>query len=267
MQNPYLPYKATIKSVKQETPDVKTFQLEPCNFEYMPGQFLELSILGIGEAPISITSSATRKILEISVKLMGQVTGALHELEAGDSVWIRGAYGNGFPLERFEGKEIVFVGGGIGLAPLRSLINYLIDKKNFKKIYILYGARTPDDLVFKDEFEVWNKEKNVCVHVTVDKGTDDWKGNVGVVGALLKKIDIAPDAVSVVCGPPIMIHFVVKDLKSLGFSDDRIISTMERMMKCGIGKCGHCNIGEKYVCVDGPVFTLGDMKGNREFKL
>ena len=266
MENPYLPYKAKIKSIVEETHDVKTFQIEPCNFEYMPGQFLELSILGIGECPISITSSPTRD-LEISVKLMGTVTGALHELEAGDNVWIRGAYGNGFPVDELEGKEIVFVGGGIGLAPLRSLINYMIDKKNFKKMYILYGSRTPEDLVFKDEFEVWNKEKGVEVRITVDQGDDEWKGNVGVVGTLLNEINMGSDAVAVVCGPPIMIHFVVKDLKSMGFSDDRIISTMERMMKCGIGKCGHCNIGEKYVCLDGPVFTLEDMKNNREFKL
>lgn len=267
MENPYLPYKAVIKKIKQETPDVKTFQIEPLNFKYSPGQFLELSILGTGEAPISITSSPTREILEISVKSMGNVTKTLHELEEGDSVWIRGAYGNGFPVECLEGGEIVFIGGGIGLAPLRSLINYLIDKKNFKKIYVLYGARTPSDLVFKDEILLWEKEKNVEVHVTVDRGDAEWKGNVGVVGALLKKINLGADAVSVVCGPPIMIKFVVKDLKAMNFSDDRIITSMERMMKCGIGKCGHCNIGDKYVCVDGPVFTLEEIKGNKEFKL
>lgn len=267
MENPYVPYKAVVKNVKQETSDVKTFQFEPCCFDYLPGQFLELSVLGVGEAPISITSSPTRGCLEISVKSMGRVTKSLHELEAGDFVFIRGAYGNGFPVGVLEGKEIVFIGGGIGLAPLRSLINYMIDKKNFKKIYILYGARTPDDLVFMREFAEWGKENNVELHLTVDRGGSDWKGNVGVVGALLKKINLGPEAFAVVCGPPVMIKFVVRDLKSMNFPDDRIILSMERLMKCGIGKCGHCNIGEKYVCIDGPVFTLGDIKENREFKL
>jgi len=267
MQNPYLSYKARIRGVKEETPDVKTFQLEPGKFGYMPGQFLELSILGAGEAPISITSSPTRGDLEIAVKRMGRVTGALHELEAGDHVWIRGAYGNGFPVDRLEGKEIVFVGGGIGIAPLRSLINYMIDKKNFGKMYILYGARTPSDLVFKDEFGVWNNKKDVEVHITVDRGDDEWSGNVGVVGTLLDKINTGPDIISLVCGPPIMIKFVVRDLLNMNIPDEKIIFSLERMMKCGVGKCGHCNIGGKYVCSDGPVFTLEEMKENLEFKL
>jgi len=267
MQNPYIPYKARIKSVKQETQDVRTFKIEPCNFDYMPGQFLELSIPGIGEAPISITSTPTRGELEISVKLMGSVTKALHELSEGDTVWIRGAYGRGFPVDMLDGKEIVIIGGGIGLAPLRSMINYLIDKNNFKKIYILYGARTPGDLVFKDEFEAWENKSNVEMFVTVDMGDDKWSGNVGVVGKLLGNINTNPGMIAVVCGPPIMIKFVVRDLKSMNFPDDQIIISMERMMKCGIGKCGHCNIGEKYVCIDGPVFTLEEMRDNREFDL
>lgn len=266
MQSLYVPAISEIKNVRSETHDVKTFRFQK-TFDYAPGQFIELSMLGVGECPISITSSPTQDFLEISVKLMGSVTSALHDLEKGDNVYIRGPYGNGFPVETLKNREIVFVGGGIGLAPLRSLINYLIDTKNYKKIYILYGARTPKDLVFKDELERWSKVKDVEVHTTVDCRDDDWCGCVGVVGALLNKIKPCSDAVAVTCGPPIMIRFVSRDLSNMGFTDDRIILSMERMMKCGVGKCGHCNIGEKYMCVDGPVFTLFEMKKNREFKI
>jgi len=275
MKNPYIPRIAEIKNIRQETPDVKTFQiLLPKDssgeiLEYLPGQFLEISLFGIGEAPISITSSPSRRDLEISVKRVGRLTESLHEAEIGDKIGVRGPYGNGFPINELKERDIIFIGGGIGLAPLRSLINFIFDKReNFGKIFILYGARTPQDLVFRDELQSWNEEKNTEVHVTVDREDEEWKGNVGVVPKLLEKIK--PDlknTMAIICGPPIMIRFTVKALMELGLRDEQIVFTLERMMKCGIGKCGHCNIGNKYVCIDGPVFSYAEMKDVPEFKL
>jgi sulfhydrogenase subunit gamma (sulfur reductase) len=254
---------------------VKTFQISLSGdksrdvFEYLPGQFLEISVFGVGEAPISITSPPTRKDLEISVKRAGAVTECLHKAEVGDVIGIRGPYGNGFPLDKLKGGDVLFIGGGIGLAPLRSLINFMFDNRGkFGRIFILYGAKTPEDLVFRDELGSWMKEKDTEVYVTVDKKDSKWKGDVGVVPKLLEKIN--PDlenTYAVVCGPPVMIKFTVKALIDMGFSDDQIIFTLERMMKCGIGKCGHCNIGSKYVCIDGPVFSYAEMKDVPEFRL
>ncbi|MEA3254758.1 MAG: FAD/NAD(P)-binding protein [Candidatus Altiarchaeota archaeon] len=268
--NPYMPEIVKIKDIKQETVDVKTFRISsPKGFKYLPGQFLEVSSFGVGEAPISITSTPTRKDLEISVKKVGGVTESLHEAEIGDKIGVRGPYGNGFPVNKLRGRDILFIGGGIGLAPLRSLINYSLDNRNdLGHISILYGARTPDDLVFRDELRSWGDEKDTGVYVTVDNADDKWGGNVGVVPKLLEKIE--PDlrkTTAVVCGPPVMIKFTVKALLEMGLGDEQIIFTLERMMKCGIGKCGHCNIGEKYVCIDGPVFSYVEMKDIMEWNL
>lgn len=264
VKNEYIPYPVFIEEVREETLDTKTFRVKFMDkklvsaFKYKQGQFMELSVLGKGEAPISITSSPSRKgFLEFTIRAAGTVTKAIHALKNKDKFYLRGPYGNSFPFEEIKGKNIYFIAGGIGLAPLRSLINLVFDnRKHFKQIKILYGARTPDDLCFKDEIQEWKKMPDTEIFLTVDNPNAGWKDNVGVVTELWKITKINPkNAVSIVCGPPIMIRFVIAKLKESGFKDDKIIMTLERYMKCGIGKCGHCNIGEKFVCVDGPVFT------------
>ena len=267
MKNPYMPKVAEIVEVRNETPDVKTFciGLKDFDFNYKPGQFVELSSFGFGEIPVSITSTPTRKkgFIELSIKNVGRVTNILHEAKTGDSVGIRGPFGNGFPVNTLRGKDILFIGGGIGLAPLRSFINYIIDRRNkFGSVYVLYGARTYADMVFKNEYENWRKHFEV--HLTIDKEDKNWNGNVGFVNQLLKKTTMDVKNIdktyAIICGPEIMMKFVINDLKNTGFDDNNIILSLERVMKCGIGKCGHCNIGDKYVCIDGPVFSYADIK-------
>jgi len=273
MGNIYLPYKTIIKDIKQETPDTKTFVLAfkdkkiQENFDYKPGQFVELSIYGAGEAPFGISTSPTQKgSFAITVRAVGRVTRALHKLEIGNEVGIRGPFGNGFPYSEVKGKDILFVGGGIGLPPLRSLIYYIFDNRgDYKNITILYGARTPEDLVYKDDLTQWGKRTDIKLMVTVDAASKDWEGNVGVVTTLFEQIQLdVPNTVAFVCGPPIMIKFVIRDLLKMGFLEENIISTLERYMKCGVGKCGHCAIGHKYVCIDGPVFNYRQIKNLKE---
>ncbi|MCL4515373.1 MAG: FAD/NAD(P)-binding protein [Firmicutes bacterium] len=268
-KSPLIPEVATIEKITQETPDVKTFRVvfdDPSvmdGFTYRSGQCAMVSLPGVGEAMISITASPTRKgFLEFSVKKAGMLTGALHEAEEGQKIGVRGPYGNSFPIESMYGKDLVFIGGGIGLAPLRSLINNVLDNRDkFGAVEIIYGARSPQDLVFKEEIlENWSKVKGVKVHVTVDKGDDDWKGPVGFVPAFAEQVNPSPaGSIAITCGPPIMIKFVLQTLAKLKFTPEQIITTLEMKMKCGVGKCGRCNIGEKYVCVDGPVFTLAQL--------
>jgi sulfite reductase subunit B len=269
MKNEYLPYKAKIASIQKESFDTNTYKVIFSDerirnyFDYKPGQFAEISVLGIGEAPISITSSPTRKgFLEFTIRKTGKVTNAIHSLKVADTLFIRGPYGNSFPYEEVKGKNIYFIAGGIGLPPLRSLINMIMDnRRDFGHIKILYGAKTPDELCFKQELEEWKKISDTEVWLTVDKPCDGWGCSIGVVTDLWKETNVHPDnAVAFVCGPPIMIKFVILELKQSGFKDKDIIMTLERYMKCGIGKCGHCNIAEKFVCVDGPVFTYEQIK-------
>lgn len=268
-ENIYLPRTATIKGIRPETIDVTTFQvaLDGTNgenrFEYESGQFAEVSILGVGEAPISITSTPTRpETLEFSIRRVGQLTNALHELKVGDKIGIRGPFGNSFPLKELEGQNMLIIGGGIGLAPMRSVILNLFDnRQKYGRIDIIYGARSPQDLVFKSEYEEWQKVENTNLYLTVDRGDEDWKGNVGLVPNFLREINPSPEnTTGITCGPPIMIKFTVQALAELGFTSEHVITTMERKMKCGVGKCGRCNIGEKYVCLDGPVFTLKQLE-------
>ncbi len=269
MKNEYLPYKAGIASIQKESFDTNTYKVIFSDekiresFDYKQGQFAEVSMLGAGEAPISITSSPSRKgFLEFTIRKSGKVTDAIHSLKVGDSLFIRGPYGNAFPYEEIKGKNIYFIAGGIGLPPLRSLINMIMDnRKDFGRVKILYGAKTPDELCFKQELEKWKKVPGTEVWLTVDKPCNGWGCSIGVVTGLWKETAVHPNnAVAFVCGPPIMIKFVILKLKQSGFKDKDIIITLERYMKCCIGKCGHCNIGEKFVCVDGPVFTYEQIK-------
>ncbi len=226
-------------------------------------------MLGEGECPISITSTPSRKHhIEFAVKRMGKVTSTIHELEAGDSLWVRGPYGNSFLDKDLEGHDVLFIAGGIGLAPLRSVINFIADnKKDFGTSTILYGARNPGELCFTCEYDAW-KKRGFDIHVTVDAGDDDWHGPVGVVPALLDDVRLKPNnSKAVVCGPPVMIRFTALALRDKGFAAADIVVSLERLMKCGIGKCGHCNVGSTYVCIDGPVFTLKELEGNPEYTL
>lgn len=269
MDNIYLPHLAQIIDIKQETPDVRTFRLKFCDkrtedsFSYIPGQFVEFSVIGEGEAPFCISNSPTRKPgIECSVKRMGKVTQGLHQLDVGDTVGIRGPYGNGFPVEQLKGKNLLFVAGGIGLAPLRSLLNYCLDNRDdFKQITIVNGARTSKDLVYKSEYSVWEKAKDTKLHLTVDCQEENWTCMVGVVPRILEQIK--PDcknSVAIVCGPPVMIKFTMPVILKLGFCPEAIITTLEMKMKCGLGKCGRCNIGHLYICKDGPVFTYNQLE-------
>lgn len=264
IKNEYFPYQVKIEDIKQETFDTKTFRVKFTDenlaktFSYKQGQFMEVSLIGAGEAPISITSSPSRKgYLEFCIRTIGKVTKAIHSLQRGDAFYVRGPYGNQFPFEELKGKNVYFIAGGIGLAPVRSLMNLVFDhRKDFGHIKILYGAKTPDELCFKDELEVWKKIPNTEVWLTVDKPCEGWGCKIGVVTELWKETKIDPkNAVAVVCGPPIMIKFATLKLMESGFCASDVIMTLERFMKCGLGKCGHCNIAEKFVCTDGPVFT------------
>lgn len=270
MRNLYVPYPAVIKTINEETYDTKTFSLvfqdgkRQQEFRYKPGQFIELSLLGYGESPISIASSPSQiGYIELCVRRVGRVTEALHRLSDNDIVGIRGPFGNGFPVEQMRNKNLVFIGGGLGLAPLRSLIRTVFaNRRDFGKVTILYGARTPSDLLFRDELAVWGDTDNAEVLVTVDVGSSEWQGNVGVVTTLFSKAAIsAQNAVAIICGPTVMFRFVIQELFKIGFAEEAIMLTLERFMKCGIGKCGHCNIGPKYVCLDGPVFSYKELKG------
>ncbi len=268
-QNIYQPNLAEIVEIKQETSDVKTFKLKfkdqaiADSFDYQPGQFVEFSVFGEGEAPFCISNSPTRKPnLECSVKRTGQVTDALHELNIADTIGIRGPYGNGFPVEKLRNKNLVFVAGGIGLAPLRSLINYCLDKRSdFTEITIVNGARTSKDLVYQDEYETWKAAKNTQLHLTVDCNEENWTCMVGVVPKILEQLKpTCEDSLAIVCGPPVMIKYTIPVLLKLGFCPEAILTTLEMKMKCGLGKCGRCNIGNLYICKDGPVFSYAQLK-------
>jgi len=268
--NIYLPLIARITDIRDETPDTKTFVFRFRDqgvqeaFTWRPGQFVELSVFGLGEAPFGFASSPTRKgNFEITLRAVGALTRALYAMAPGDEVGIRGPLGNHFPYQEVQDKDILFIAGGIGLPPLRSLIHNMLDERGkFGKITILYGARTPTDLVYKSELEEWRRRSDLKFMVTVDRSEPGWEGSVGMVPTLFPKADIRPaGTVAYMCGPPVMIRFVIQDLVSMGFADEDIISTLERHMKCGVGKCNHCCIGHKYVCRDGPVFSYKQMKG------
>ncbi|MFH1347530.1 MAG: FAD/NAD(P)-binding protein [Candidatus Margulisiibacteriota bacterium] len=264
--NEYLPRAAEIVKLRDLTDDVRHFTLkfkDGKKFEYKPGQFVQVSLFGVGEAPISITSTFERgDALEIAIRKVGSLTTAIHELKEGDELFIRGPYGNSFPWQESKGKDVLFIAGGIGLLPLRSVMNAVFHhRKDYGKISVLYGSKCPEECVYEDELENWGKIDNVEVLRTVDAPSPGWKGNVGVVTTLFDKIDFNPDkTIAYLCGPPIMIKFTNLTLEDKGLRPDDVITTMEMHMKCGIGKCGHCIVGHKYCCTDGPVFTYAELK-------
>jgi len=262
--NPLLPVTGKIIKIIEETPDVKTFHVtteQGKPFTPLPGQLGMLSLLPVGEAMFSVTSQGPEH-LEFAIKKTGILTDALHETQPGQTVGVRGAYGNGFPVDELKGKDLLFIAGGIGLAPVRSLINYCLEhRNNYGQMQVIYGARSPLDLCFKDDlFEKWPQAENCRVDVTVDKGDDSWEGPVGFVPAFVEELNPAPSGkVAITCGPPIMIKFVLQSLEKMGYTPEQIITTLEMRMKCGIGKCGRCNLGSCYVCLDGPVFSLAQL--------
>ena len=265
--DPLIPNLAVVTDIRVDTPDVKTFRVVGVNgkkpFGHIPGQCAMLSVPGVGEALFSITSSPTEKdFVEFSIKKCGCVTSWLHDMEPGQQITIRGPYGNGFPVESaLKGKDLLFIAGGIGLAPLRSVINYVLDNRdNYGTVDIVYGSRSKDDLVqLKEIQEVWAKAKDVNVHLTIDREQEGWDGHVGFVPNYVKELNMSVDKTALICGPPIMIKFVLQGLQELGYEKTQVYTTLELRMKCGIGKCGRCNIGDKYVCKDGPVFRCDEI--------
>ncbi len=268
--NIYVPYLMEIDSITEEAPEVRTFRLkfkneeEGENFTFKAGQFAEYSVMGGGESTFCIASPPTRKgYLECTFRKTGRVTNALAKLEVGDTVGLRGPYGNVFPIEEWEGKNLLYIAGGIALPPMRCVIWNTIDKREkYKDITIVYGARTVNDLVYKNELKEWEERPDINLITTVDPGgqTPDWKGEVGFVPTIVDKVaPKAENTIAIVCGPPIMIKFTFPVLKKLGFTDENIFTTLENRMKCGFGKCGRCNVGKYYVCKDGPVFTLSQL--------
>ena len=266
--NHLLPTIGVVTDVFDETADVKTFRVESPSggkpLEHMPGQCAILSAPGMGEAIFSITSSPTNtEYMEFSIKRCGTITDFLHyNVEPGQEIAIRGPYGNHFPVEdKLKGKDILFIAGGIGLAPLRSVINYMLDKRaDYGSIDIVYGARSKEDFTrYQELTEIWPKQPDTRVHLTIDKPQDNWDGNVGFVPAFLKALEFSTDKTVLLCGPPIMIKLCLAALVEMGFSKSQVYTTLELKMKCGVGKCGRCNIGKQYVCKDGPVFTCDQL--------
>jgi len=269
VENIYVPKIAIVDRIIDENPDTKTFGLRFEDDEYAksfvwePGQFVEVTVFGAGEAPIGFASDPNEKsFFELTVEDRGKVTHAMHQLEEGDRVGIRGPLGNCWPIKEVKGMDLLIVSGGCGLAPLRPLIlQAFANRKDYGEIWVLYGARTPTHRDFKYDLEEWAKRDDVHVLETVDVPDDTWTGNVGVVTMLLDKVSLKPEnTVAFTCGPPIMIKFVTIDLLKMGLSEDRVVTSLERYMKCGVGKCGHCCVNHVYLCTEGPVFTYAETK-------
>ena len=262
-----IPKVGVVTDVRRDTPDVKTFRVVGTDgkklFDHMPGQCAMVSIPGVGESMFSITSSPTNEeFMEFSIKKCGCVTEVIHSIEAGQQITVRGPYGRNFPVEEdFKGKDLLFIAGGIGLAPLRSVINYVRHfRKNYGKVVVVYGARSADDLVDIEEIKSeWMSEENFEVYLTIDRPQEGWTGHVGFVPSYVKEIGLDPNMTAVLCGPPIMIKFTLQGLLELGFDKKKVYTTLELRMKCGVGKCGRCNVGSKYVCKDGPVFRMDEI--------
>ncbi len=272
LESPYIPVLTTIKSIvrENEVNDIKTFEFVFNNeedykkFDYVAGQFAELSVFGVGECPIGIASSPTEiGSIKFTVKKAGEVTTALHNLEVGDIVGIRGPLGNGWPVEEMKGKNIVIIGGGFAFSTLRSLTIFAShedNRKNYSDITVIYGNRESGEVLYGDILEEWEKRDDINVVLTIDREQEGWTRKVGFVAPIVKDVSPSPEnAVAIVCGPPIMIKTTIDVLKELKFSDEQILLSLEMRMKCGIGKCGRCNVGNKFVCLDGPVFSQAEL--------
>ena len=269
----YIPKLTRIENIISENNanDIKTLDLvfqdesEFKDFEYIPGQFAELSLLGMGECPIGIASSPTEKeSVKFTIKRMGRVTTAIHNSEVGDIIGIRGPLGNGWPVEEMKGKNIVIIGGGFAFSTLRSLTEYLLDdnhRSDYGDITIVYGNRNSREVLYEQDLERWQKRDDIKVILTIDQEEEDWDGRVGYVAPVVKEVSPSPEnSIATVCGPPIMIETTIDVLEELNFDHKQILNSLEMRMKCGVGKCGRCNIGNKFVCVDGPVFSLAELK-------
>jgi sulfite reductase subunit B len=267
----YVPSMARLLNVEPLTELETLFTLElpgGLSLGNEPGQFVEVSLFGIGEAPISISSSPSRSngTLELCVRRVGDVTNAMHQMKPGDLLGIRGPFGEGFPVAKMKGKDILFAAGGLGLAPLRSLINQVLDERDsYGRVIVLYGTKHPSEILFGDELKEWESRDDVEFHMTVDRGSEEWTGNVGVITTLFPQVTVNPHStIAATCGPPIMYRFVLMELLGKGIPESQIYLSLERRMKCGVGKCGHCQINELYCCQDGPVFRYADIKGLEE---
>lgn len=262
---PYLPRWAEISRIENLTENEKLFEMHLLNGEILghnPGQFVELSVMGIGEAPISVSSAPQETgLFELAIRKVGNLTNAVHNLKTGDKVGIRGPFGTHFPTEETKGKDLLFVAGGIGLVPLRSYIQYVLKHRNdYGEVTVLFGARDPSERLFVDELEQWQHRDDVTYVDTVDRPHPDWKGHVGVITTLFPEINVDPSRTfCIIVGPPVMYRFVILEAKAKGIPDQQIFFSLERRMKCGVGKCGHCQMGHIYVCQDGPVFRYADI--------
>ena len=269
VENIFMPREATIVRCVQPTATETHFTLKMTDgqpMEYEPGQIVELSLFGYGEIPIGIASSPTRKnTFDLVVRSVGRVSGAVGKLDKGESVYVRGPLGHGFPLTELRGHDVLIVAGGIGLCPTRSLIQYILDRRDeFKRFVLFYGAREPGLQLFTDDLAKWRTANDVEYHETVDKSDPSWSGNVGVITTLFPQVELKPETRAVICGPPIFYRFVIRELDMIGIPRENVFADLERRMKCGVGKCGHCQINDKYVCVDGPVFSFADVQALEE---
>lgn len=272
-KNPYIPKITTIRSIisENEVNDIKTFELvfdkqeNYEKFDYIPGQFAELSIFGEGECPIGIASSPTEEgSIKFTVKRMGTVTTAMHNMEEGDKIGVRGALGNGWPIKKMKGKNIIIIGGGFAFSTLRSLTEFILDEKHrddYERLVVIYGNRNPGEVLYKRDIKRWQERDDIDIVLTIDQKAEGWDYKVGYVAPIVKEVEPSPEnSMTAVCGPPIMIKTTIDVLDELDFSGNQILNSLEMRMKCGIGKCGRCNVGEKYVCIDGPVFSLNELR-------
>jgi len=274
MQTIYTPDIARITRIESVTPSEKIFDISfvekeaQKRFNFLPGQFVELTVFGVGEAPFSITSNPNNKDkFQLCIRSVGSVSQAIHNLKEGSKVGIRGPFGKGtFPYEEAKGHNILAIAGGLGLAPLMSFLTYMFDyREDYKNVMIIYGAVNPTNILYKNEISYWSSRDDVKVCVTVDNPDDKWTGEIGVCTKLIPRVDFKPeDTYTIVCGPPVMYKYVVQELEKKNFTDDKIFLSLERRMECGVGKCNHCHIGNKLACVDGPVFSLWEIRDLKE---
>lgn len=269
----YVPEIATITKIEQVSPTEKLFDIKIDNpesqkaFDFLPGQFVELTVFGLGEAPFSIPSSPNNKdYFQLCIRDIGNVSGALHRMNPGDRIGIRGPFGKGyFPFEKMKGKDVIIVAGGLGMAPVMPLIHTILeDRENYKRLVIIYGTIDPENILFKKEIEDWKKRDDIELCLTVDNPDEAWQGEVGVCTNLIPGIDCGPDTYAVVCGPPVMYKFVVSEFEKKCIKPENIFLSLERRMECGVGKCNHCHVGNKLSCIDGPVFSLWEIRNLKE---